>query len=122
MKFEEILPALKEGKKIRRKIWSSDEYIVLKERVFSQDGILHSFSYNDFVAKDWEVIKDKRSVRLRDLTFEQYKNWYENNCNKLKCEDCIFCYIRCGFGKYNWVKNKDLYSDKFLDQEIEIDE
>ena len=99
MKFEEILPALKNGKKIRRKAYPLDYYICLK------DNVLKAFiSYfnrligeiklmsKDLLADDWEIVKEKKKVKLRDLIKEQFNNC----CSK--------------------------YSDEFLDQEIEIDE
>lgn len=68
-----------------------------------------------------------KKVKLRDLTLEQYKKLYEKEvfCKSF-CYDCD----NCKFGAVNcnpkadccWVNHKDLYSDKFLDQEIEIKE
>lgn len=65
----------------------------------------------------------KKKIKLRDLTEEQYKKWYENECGSVvKCNNCplekVICLAR---SKDSWIKNKDLYSDKFLDQEIEIE-
>ena len=132
MKFEEVLPALREDKKVRRSSWGNGFYIALQgesprggELVWwddIQNWNYYSPSRDDFNADDWEIVKEDKKVKLRDLTSEQYKKWYENNCSELKCEDCIFCNVRCGLGIFSWVKNKDTYSDKFLDQEIEIDE
>ena len=64
MKFEEVLPALREGKKVRRKAYPTDYSICLK------DGALKTFiSYlnefvgdiklttSDLLADDWEVVK-----------------------------------------------------------------
>ena len=58
-------------------------------------------------------------IKLRDLTEEQY----EKDCEKRICAECLFHVVECDL-KYDncWFKHKDLYSDKFLDQEIEIDE
>ena len=58
-------------------------------------------------------------IKLRDLTEEQY----EKDCEKRICAECPFHDVECDL-KYDncWFKHKDLYSDKFLDQEIEIDE
>ena len=55
------------------------------------------------------------------MTFEQYEEWRVKKC--VVCENCIFKNVKCHRLYDNvWVKHKDLYSDKFLDQEIEIDE
>ena len=61
--------------------------------------------------------KEPKKKKLRDLTEEEYGNWQENNC-KNKCSKCIFYCVACS----NWINHKDLYSDKFLDQEIEVGE
>lgn len=70
------------------------------------------------------IIKKK----LRDLSKEDYEKWKEEICGtdkvcgKIYCKDCIFNPINCCCcGDLNWVDNKDFYSDKFLNQEIEID-
>jgi hypothetical protein len=64
----------------------------------------------------------KKKIRLRDITKEQLKEWVNANCDSFTCDDCIFGSVRCSFGEARgWFNHKDLYSDKFLDQEIEID-
>lgn len=64
-----------------------------------------------------------KKVSLRDLTLEQYKEIINNNCKGTRCNNCIFrnviCYVT---GENCWVNHKELYSDKFLDQELEIEE
>lgn len=63
----------------------------------------------------------KRKIKLRDMTKEQ---WERFKCNLyLHCKDCIFEPINCciDWGKIDWTSHKDLYSDKFLNQEIEIE-
>ena len=64
----------------------------------------------------------KKKIKLRDLTEEQYENYREGHCDGLYCDDCIFRNMYCvGSDKACWIHHKDLYSDKFLDQEIEIE-
>ena len=68
--------------------------------------------------------KESKKKKLRDLSEEEYKNWISNYCRKLKlnCNDCIFKNVNCGLGYVScWFNNKDLYSDKFLDREIEVE-
>lgn len=66
----------------------------------------------------------KRKIKLKDLTKEQ---WDENKgieCNKCeRCDNCKFVYINCNTSniKSSWINHKEIYSDKFLDQEIEIE-
>lgn len=65
------------------------------------------------------VVKKK----LRDLTKEDYEKYINKVCGEISCNDCIFNKAQCvePSEPKSWVNNKDLYSDKFLDQEIEID-
>ena len=69
--------------------------------------------------------KESKKKKLRDFTLEDYKRWRCNNCARaiLSCEECIFDCVNCdNNSKKCWVNNKDLYSDKFLDQELEVEE
>ena len=137
MKLEEVLPALRKGKKIRRADvnWQNDYgFIFIKngkiifikgsEIIFnSKKKKKYVIDEEDLNADDWEIVKETKKVKLRDLTPEQFKNWYKNTCYKLGCEECIFYRVPCAYDTINcWVRNKDLYRDKFLDQEIEIEE
>lgn len=62
----------------------------------------------------------KKKIKLRDLTVEQW-NSYRNECTG-SCDKCIFGFTVCYYSdvKTSWINNKNLYSDKFLDKEIEI--
>lgn len=64
----------------------------------------------------------KRTIKLRDLTANQWDN-YTSKC-KISCNHCIFKNISCQNSKseMSWFNNKDMYSNKFLDQKIEIEE
>ena len=128
MKFEEVLPALREGKKVRRKSWGRvHSFIIIKD-----DSLVDDYHCNvgiyayDLKADDWEIVKETKNVKLRDLTEEEYDLWIENNCAKHEdsCRGCPFQKVQCdNHESVNdaWYLNKDLYSDKFLDQEIEIE-
>ena len=67
----------------------------------------------------------KIKKKLRDLTFEEYKDWKFKNCTPIKtCTKCEFGCVTCSWfpnEKTCWVNNKDSYSDKFLNQETEIE-
>ena len=134
MKLEKVIPAYRKGKKIRRECWNEEKVMDLcivkgigkygwvKEGVFWKavtDALLR--------ADDWEIVEEKKKVKLRDLTEEQYKKWIEDNCDTFGdyCNGCPFQKVRCdNYEKKNdwWLGNKDLYSDKFLNQEIEVEE
>ena len=63
----------------------------------------------------------KKKIKLKDMTTEQWDN-YVNRC-KLTCDKCVFEIANCRLSecKGSWLNNKDMYSDKFLDQEVEIE-
>lgn len=65
----------------------------------------------------------KKKIKLRDLTVEQYKEWYSNNqCEDKNCNECLLNPVLCHTNdKDCWVYCKDLFSNKFLDQEVEIE-
>ena len=68
----------------------------------------------------YEIISQKK--KLRDITEEDFQKWLNKNCSLRKdCIECIFNNVNCS-DEGNWVDHKDLYSDKFLDQEIEVEE
>ena len=62
-------------------------------------------------------------IKLKDLTEEQYKKWkLQNCCVGAICEECIFSFANCICENNKcWIKNKDLFTDKFLEQEIEVE-
>nr|DAP05115.1 MAG TPA: hypothetical protein [Caudoviricetes sp.] len=82
---------------------------------------------NEFLKQTKEQLKEKlkmkRKIKLRDLTKEQWDNYKEKNC-MWHCENCIFGPTKCytSGNKKSWINHKDIYSDKFLDMEIEIEE
>lgn len=69
----------------------------------------------------WER-KETRKIKLKDLTMEEYRKWLKKNCKSINCRDCPFRLVRCIDTMEGWISNKDLYSEKFLNQEIEIEE
>ena len=66
--------------------------------------------------------KEPKKKKLRDLTPEEWDKWRDKKCIDTKCGECIFCNVTCWDDSDCWVYHKDLYSDKFLDQEIEVEE
>ena len=119
------------------KIEDSNNFWKISERLnlFYRQGHYDNgdYAYNSFnnsliidLIKNPERItklpKEPKKKKLRDLTLEEYKKWLEKNCSSdLDCKDCIFYNVMCPTGNQCWVNNKDLYSDKFLDQEIEVE-
>ena len=69
--------------------------------------------------------KEPKKKKLRDLTPEEWDKWHRKNCGfATDCNKCIFNNVICEKSSENWswIHNKDLYSDKFLNQEIEVEE
>lgn len=63
----------------------------------------------------------KKKIKLRKLSKEQYRKYKDGGCNG-HCNECMFGSVNCVSASEScWVLNKDIYSDKFLDQEIEIE-
>lgn len=69
----------------------------------------------------------KKKIKLRDLTKEQWDKNRNSLCKLIShgcCENCIFQWAGgCSDSIYksSWINHKDFYSNKFLDQEIEIE-
>lgn len=140
MKFEDVLPALREGKKIRREYWKPyKKYIYLHfensnncAKLFfhrndgKDDEKWRCFPIADLIADDWEIVEEPKKVKFRDLTKEQYGKWIKNNCTRKygeNCEGCPFRITKCStWNSSCWINHKESFSDKFLDQEIEVEE
>lgn len=128
MRFEEVLLALREGKKVRKSSWIKGEYIYKIDTDWfqylrNQDNQDFVLTPGELLAEDWEIAKMKK-VKLRDLTREQYEKWRRADCGglKLNCDLCPLRYADCSdySDEGDWLDHKELFSDKFLDQEIEI--
>lgn len=67
------------------------------------------------------IIKKK----IRDITAEEFEIWKNYNCKTydLHCTGCPFRASECGFVglRFPWYENKEMFSDKFLDQAIDIE-
>lgn len=62
----------------------------------------------------------KAKIKLRDVSKEEFEQWKKENCNDLFCIKCIFKSVLCSSSN-SWVNYKCLFSDTFLNQEIEIE-
>ncbi len=61
--------------------------------------------------------------KLRDLTKEEYTNWYYEECMTMKvgCSNCPFKSVSCDPQDDDcWINHKELYSDKYYEQVIRI--
>ena len=111
---------IKRGNKISEEVYYFDE----KLDIYSEyHGLIYTTILNKLLNGIYEIVKlPKKKKKLRDLTVEEYKKWLDNyHENGHSCKGCIFSGTDCTI-RYGWINHKDLYSDKFLDQEIEVEE
>lgn len=61
----------------------------------------------------------KKRVKLKFVSEKMWDNCY--HCDS-QCNTCPFRIVSCSNSNYihSWVNNKDIFSDDFLNQEIEI--
>ena len=77
MKFEEIIPALRAGKKVKQKHWK-DVYLHINSSglcELSGRNVDHTLMYCKISSllenDDWEVVEEKKKVKLRDLKTQE---------------------------------------------------
>ena len=59
MKFEEVLPALRNGKKIRRRVWLDADYIYVRDgSIVDNDGYSFEIDLSITLNDDWEIIEE----------------------------------------------------------------
>lgn len=66
------------------------------------------------------IIKKK----IKDITIEEYKKWEENDTTRCECccDGCPLRLVVCDDDNNAcWIYNKEMLSDKFLNQEIEVE-
>lgn len=63
----------------------------------------------------------KIKKKLKYLTPEEFYNWEKENCNHTECNACPFKSANCNlYDEDSWVNHKELFSNEFLNQELEI--
>ena len=106
-------------------VFDSTFYMHEDLSIFDNNGERRSF-HQLLLNGTYKIIKlpkEPKKKKLRDWTEEDYKKWKDKNCKiDSMCDKCIFKNVVCAeFYSESWVNNKDLYSDKFLNQEIEVE-
>lgn len=105
------------------KVDSEVLHIDTRLRVLTETSNIVAEALRYLLTGEWQIVKLPKKKKLRDLTEEDLKKWTKANCCKTVCSDCLFCNVYCGaFKDRSWIKHKELYSNKFLDQEIEVPE
>ena len=97
-------------------------YITSGLSIIDNDGKKVEFLLQSLLNGMLKIIKLPKKKKLRDLTLEEWNKWQLKNCGN--CNKCVFNKVNCdiSYEKLSWVNNKDIYSDKFLDQEIEVED
>lgn len=63
----------------------------------------------------------KIKKKLKYLTPEEFYNWEKENCDHTECNACPFKSANCNlYDEDSWVNHKELFSNEFLNQELEI--
>ena len=101
------------------------QLVVLNEKEnkrFVEESVL-----GDMLLNPQQIIKlpkEPKKKKLRDLTNDEYTKWKVKNCVNVNrdCTNCMFRNANCSSTNLGWVNNKEVYSDTFLDQEIEVEE
>lgn len=102
------------------------------DTIYYIDEKLYVYRNNEMLCSDkglsnlingyFKIIKLPKKKKLRDLTPEEFVKWKKSHCIT-DCIGCVFNNVHCRTdSRRNWVNHKDLFSDKFLDQEIEVEE
>lgn len=64
----------------------------------------------------------KIKKKLRDLLPCEYEVWIDKKCPPQRCTTCVFANVVCStLDDSCWFYHQEQYSDKFLNQEIEVD-
>lgn len=102
------------------KVDSEVLHIDTRLRVLTETSNIVAEALRYLLTGEWQIVKLPKKKKLRDLTEEEYICWWKSNCNSV-CDDCLFNNVYCvPVNDRFWLNHKDLYSDKFLDQEVEI--
>lgn len=64
MRFEEVLPALREGRKIKRALWPKECFLQMSEQgLIDEHGVEDVLSNSLLSADDWELVPEKRKFK-----------------------------------------------------------
>lgn len=112
-----------EFKADNEKIYRINEDLSIK--VKSDNGWLYTTYINiaSLLNGTYRIIKLPKKKKLRDFTRDDWEKWKHKYCSSYNsCYGCIFENVACSKRSKSWFSHKDFYSDKFLNQEIEVEE
>ncbi len=78
MKIEEVLPAFRAGKKIRREYWASNYF-------FGANGVI-VFKQEELLADDWKIVEEKPKTK----TVFQWRYRCHGNGNRWTLADTLW--------------------------------
>lgn len=97
-------------------------HIDTRLRVLTDTSNIVAEALRYLLTGEWQIVKLPKKKKLRDWTMDDFKKWEDVNCKGV-CDDCPFTNVYCNDNaKRFWMNHKDLFSDKFLDQEVEVPE
>ncbi len=97
-------------------------HIDTRLRVLTDTSNIVAEALRYLLTGEWQIVKLPKKKKLRDWTMDDFKKWEDVNCKGV-CDDCPFTNVHCNDNaKRFWMNHKDLFSDKFLDQEVEVPE
>ena len=107
------------------KDFNDDEVFRISDDLYVYHKVNSSWEHpqvevSSFLTGENEIVKLSKKKKLRDLTLEEFEKWRHKNCICNDCGSCPFNNVYCASDERVWVNHKDLYTDKFLDQEVEI--
>ena len=112
MTFEEALQALKEGKKVGNKGWSSSVYLKKYfDRVVNQDGKTMNLTITSMLSDDWEEYKepilDEEEKKYLSAVIKPFRDrviYIKKIDLHLGCKkDCEYIFGRLGGNEYDVV-------------------
>lgn len=113
MKFEEMLPAVREGKKIRRKNWYKNSFLVKGmsggfEALFRDNGQMYT-EYISIFAEDWEIFEEpveepKQKVKYYPCLVKN-KGYFDFSGNKFKNNEDGIKYYKDSYSEnYEFIR------------------
>ena len=89
MKFEEVLPALRKGQKVKRKCWHSNQYLMKNEMLYVTTNNLMSIFFGDILLdEDWEIVDEPKPIRFQELKVgEKFRTGPPDTLQYIKTRD-----------------------------------
>lgn len=137
MTFEEALKALKEGKKVRQKVWQDYEYITLKCNVIvTQSGNVSGMLLESLYKDCWEEVKDIINTKEKEYlkaVIKPFRDRVVNICKEEVGECSQFISIKVKKYDYDedqsheyidlpYFKKDTLYKNMEVDKDYTLEE